>query len=85
LPEALEEGGRIMPRKRRRNDETESPIHDAVFGSDEPRPMVDDTPRGASPANVNLKTPGKPGGFRPMREVGDTDPTDRQPDGKLQR
>ena len=66
-----------MPSKRRHREEAENPIHESVFGEDEPTPMVDDTPPGASPSNVNLKTPGKPGGFSPMREVGDSDPTDR--------
>ena len=53
---------------------------------DEPKPMVDDAPPGVSRANVYMEnSPGQPARFQPMRDVGDTDPTDRQPDGTLRR
>lgn len=69
------------------------PIHDAVFGDDLPgerRRLVgandDDAPPWASPAETDIEgNASQPGGFAPMRDVGDTDATDRQPDGTLRR
>jgi len=53
---------------------------------DEPHPTVDDTPPYADRASVNLGgTAVQPEGFQPMRNVGDTDQGDRQPDGGRRR
>jgi hypothetical protein len=61
------------------------PIHDAIFGSD-PDGFVNDTPPGAIGDNVNIiGTAVQPERNQPMRNVGDTDQGDRQPDGGRRR
>jgi len=72
-----------MPHRRSDIDyETNHPIHDAIFGhNDAP---VDNTPPGADPDSVNIFGAAvEPGRNHPMRAVGDTDHTDRQPLGNL--
>ena len=60
-------------------------LHEQVFGEDE-EAMVDDTPPGAGRRAVNqIGTAVQPEEFRPMRNVGDTDQGDRQPDGGRRR
>ena len=60
-------------------------IHEEVFGEDDDA-MVDDTPPGAGRRAVNpIGTAVQPEGFQPMRNVGDTDQGDRQPDGGRRR
>jgi hypothetical protein len=66
----------------------DAPLHDQVFGFDDegPAPEVDDTPPGAIRGNVYI--PGiaaQPEKNQPMRNVGDTDQGDRQPDGGRRR
>ncbi len=59
----------------------EAPLHDEVFGSN-PDGGVNDTPRGAIGANVNLGFPAvelEP--HKPLRHIGDTDQADYQPGG----
>lgn len=53
---------------------------------DEPRPEIDDTPPYTDRREVNLGgTAAQPKRFQPMRNVGDTDQGDRQPDGGRRR
>lgn len=60
-------------------------FHEQVFGEDE-ESDVDDTPRGAGRRAVNpIGTAVQPEGHQPMRNVGDTDQGDRQPDGGRRR
>ncbi len=60
-------------------------FHQEVFGEDDDA-MVDDTPPGAGRRAVNqIGTAVQPEGFAPMRNVGDTDQGDRQPDGGRRR
>ena len=67
------------------NFERDHPIHDAIFGSD-PDGFVNDTPPGAIGDNVNIiGTAVQPERNQPMRNVGDTDQGDRQPDGGRRR
>jgi len=74
-----------MPRRQEVDFNVHHPIHDAVFGADfgdDPDGQYNDTPPGAIGENVNLTgTAVEPGGFGPMRGVGDTDLADRQPLG----
>lgn len=61
------------------------PIHDSVFGSD-PDGFYNDTPRGAIGERVNiLGAADQPEGYQPMRNMGDTDQGDRQPDNDRRR
>lgn len=65
--------------------ERDHPIHDQIFGSD-PDGFVNDTPPGAIGQNVNIiGTAVQPERNQPMRNVGDTDQGDRQPDGGRRR
>jgi hypothetical protein len=60
-------------------------VHEKVFGRDEEK-AYDDTPPGAGHREVNpVGTAVQPEGFEPMRNVGDTDQGDRQPDGGRRR
>jgi hypothetical protein len=60
-------------------------IHEKVFGRDSEK-AYDDTPPGAGHRDVNIVgTAVQPEGFEPMRNVGDTDQGDRQPDGGRRR
>jgi hypothetical protein len=48
-------------------------LHEQVFGND-PDGGVNDTPRGAIGANVNILNPAvQPDGFGPMIHIGDSD------------
>jgi hypothetical protein len=61
------------------------PIHDEVFGVD-PDGFVNDTPPGAIGDNVNIiGTAVQPEQNQPMRNLGDSDQGDRQPDGSRRR
>jgi hypothetical protein len=61
------------------------PIHDSIFGSD-PDGFVNDTPRGAIGERVNVTGVAvQPERYQPMRNVGDSDQGDRQPDGGRRR
>lgn len=64
-----------------------APIHDSVFGDhNEQDQLADDTPRGADPRSVNIiGTAVQPERNQPMRNLGDTDQGDRQPDGSRRR
>lgn len=67
------------------NIDNDHPIHDQVFGSD-PDGFVNDTPKGAIGQNVNVVgVAAQPEGHQPMRNVGDSDQGDRQPDGGRRR
>ena len=60
-------------------------IHEKVFGHDGEK-AYDDTPPGAGHRAVNpVGTAVQPEGNQPMRNVGDTDQGDRQPDGGRRR
>jgi hypothetical protein len=60
-------------------------FHEQVFGQDE-EAEVDDTPPGAGRREVNIiGTAVQPEKNQPMRNVGDTDQGDRQPDGGRRR
>ncbi len=66
-------------------EHVDAPLHDEVFGTN-PEGLINDTPRGAIGANVNL-------GFsaveleahQPLRHIGDTDQADFQPGGGKRR
>jgi hypothetical protein len=59
---------------------TNHPIHDAIFGDNDD--LMDDTPRGADHDSVRLRgAASQPGRNQPMRALGDTDSSDRQPLG----
>lgn len=61
------------------------PIHDSVFGDDRHGLPAES---GMHPTRRTHTVPGtsaQPEGFQPMRDVGDTDQVDRQPDGTLKR
>jgi hypothetical protein len=61
-------------------------FHERTFGQDEDAAGVDDTPPGAGRREVNIiGTAVEPEGNQPMRNVGDTDQGDRQPDGGRRR
>lgn len=61
------------------------PIHDEVFGAD-PDGFYNDTPPGAIGENVNyVGIAAQPERNQPMRNVGDSDQGDRQPDGGRRR
>lgn len=61
------------------------PIHDSVFGSD-PDGFYNDTPPGAIGERVNIiGAAAQPERDQPMRNVGDSDQGDRQPDGGRRR
>jgi hypothetical protein len=64
------------------------PIHDSVFGDfgEDPDGFMNDTPEGALGERVNiLGTAAQPERNQPMRNLGDTDQGDRQPDGDRRR
>lgn len=80
------------PRQQERTGITSAhPIHDSIFGDDvfEDDAMdteIDDTPRYASRGLVNAGgIASAPEGFGPMRQLGDTDQGDRQPEGGRRR
>lgn len=61
-------------------EHVDAPLHEEVFGSSDG--PVNDTPRGAIGANVNLGYPAvqlEPN--KPLRHIGDTDQADYQPGG----
>ena len=61
-------------------------LHERGFRRDEDAEGVDDTPPGAGRREVNIVgTAVQPEGNQPMRNVGDTDQGDRQPDGGRRR
>lgn len=72
-----------MPRRRDLEaTDNPHPLHDQVFGSD-PDGLFNDTPEGAIGENVNIPEIGAEAGRNmPLRGVGDTDQTDRQPLGQ---
>jgi hypothetical protein len=83
---------RLDHRSRKKAGPDYHPIHDMVFGDDLPgehrmeRDSEDENPPWAKGVEVDLDdNASQPGGFAPMRDVGDTDTTDRQPDGTLRR
>ena len=67
------------------------PIHDSVFGDDifdddSPDTEIDDTPQYASRGLANAGgIAAAPEDFDPMRQTGDTDQGDRQPDRRRRR
>ena len=64
---------------------SEHPIHDGVFGHHHDA-SADDTPPGADHDSVNIIGSAiAPERFGPMRNIGDTDQGDRQPDGGRRR
>ncbi|MDP3736606.1 MAG: hypothetical protein Q8R02_04405 [Hyphomonadaceae bacterium] len=65
----------------------EAPIHDSVFGHlNEQDQLADDTPAGADPDSVNIIGAAvQPERNQPIRNLGDTDQGDRQPDGRRRR
>jgi hypothetical protein len=66
-------------------DASEHPIHDGVFGHHHDE-SADDTPPGADHDSVNIiGSAVQPERFQPMRNIGDTDQGDRQPDGGRRR
>ena len=75
-----------MPRQRL-DYEKDHPIHDAIFGDgSDPDGYVDDTPDGAIGENVNIVGSAiQPERFQPLRNMGDSDQGDRQPDGGRRR
>lgn len=74
-----------MSRRQETDFNTNHPIHDAVFGND-PDGFFNDTPPGAIGDNVNyIGIAAAPERNQPMRNVGDSDQGDRQPDGGRRR
>lgn len=80
------------PRQQERSGITSAhPIHDAIFGDDifdddAADTEIDDTPPYTSRGLVNIGgVASAPEGFDPMRQLGDTDQGDRQPDGRRRR
>lgn len=64
---------------------SDHPIHDGVFGHRHEE-SADDTPPGADHDSVNIIGSAiAPEAFQPMRNIGDTDQGDRQPDGGRRR
>jgi hypothetical protein len=67
------------------------PIHDSIFGDDifdddVADIEIDDTPQYASRGLVNSGgVAAAPEAFEPMRQLGDTDQGDRQPDSRRRR
>lgn len=74
-----------MARKEPIDFDTNHPIHDSVFGDDRYGLAPDANRSPAYSANTMPGTSATPEGFQPMRDVGDTDQVDRQPDGLLRR
>jgi hypothetical protein len=65
--------------------EQHSPLHESVFGSD-PDGFVNDTPRGAIGANVNIiGSAVQLDRNQPLRHIGDSDQGDFQPDNLRRR
>ncbi|MDP3738173.1 MAG: hypothetical protein Q8R02_12330 [Hyphomonadaceae bacterium] len=68
-----------------KEDIVESPLHEAVFGSD-PDGFVNDTPEGAIGENVNYGLGGvQLDRNQPLRHIGDSDAGDFQPGGGRRR
>ena len=66
-------------------EDTRTPLHDQVFGSD-PDGLVNDTPAGAIGANVNIiGAPVMLDRNQPLRHIGDNEQGDFQPDGGRMR
>lgn len=74
-----------MARKEPIDFETNHPIHDSVFGNDRYGLAPEQMRSPARRANTMPGTSAQPEGFQPMRDVGDTDQVDRQPDGSMRR
>lgn len=74
-----------MARKEPIDYDTNHPIHDAVFGDDRYGLPPQDVRNPARDSHTMPQTSAQPEGFQPMRDVGDTDQVDRQPDGSLRR
>lgn len=74
-----------MARKEPVDFDTNHPIHDSVFGNDRYGLARDASRSPTYSANTMPGTSAQPEGFQPMRDVGDTDQVDRQPDGSLRR
>lgn len=63
----------------------DAPLHEEVFGTD-PDGGVNDTPKGAIGANVNLSVPPvQLDSNQPLRHIGDNDQGDFQPGGGRRR
>ena len=68
-----------------KEDIVESPLHDAVFGTD-PDGFVNDTPSGAIGSNVNIiGSAVQLDRNQPLRHIGDSDAGDFQPGGGRRR
>ena len=66
-------------------DHVDAPLHDQVFGTN-PEGSVNDTPKGAIGANVNLGfSPVQLEPHQPLRHIGDSDQGDFQPGGGKRR
>lgn len=77
-----------MNRELEQKHSSSHPIHDGIFGheDDENVEMAEDTPPGADYASVNqVGTSVQPEKFQPIRNLGDTDQGDRQPDNGRRR
>ncbi len=74
-----------MPRHESVDFETSHPIHDSVFGDDRHGLPADGGMRPTRRTHTMPGTSAQSEGFQPMRDVGDTDQIDRQPDGSLKR
>jgi hypothetical protein len=74
-----------MARKEPIDFDTNHPIHDSVFGNDRYGLQPRDMRNTARSSHTMPATSAQPEGFQPMRDVGDTDQVDRQPDGSLRR
>lgn len=77
-----------MSRHPEAKDGSDHPIHDAVFGDfgQDPDGFVNDTPPGALGERVNILGAGAQAERnQPLRNVGDTDQGDRQPDNDRRR
>ena len=67
------------------DEDTKTSLHEQVFGSD-PDGFVNDTPRGAIGANVNIiGSAVELDRNQPLRHIGDTDQGDFQPGGGRRR
>jgi hypothetical protein len=66
-------------------EDTQTPLHDLVFGAD-PDGFVNDTPPGAIGANVNIiGSAVQLDRNQPLRHIGDSDQGDFQPGGGRRR
>jgi hypothetical protein len=67
------------------DEDTKTSLHEQVFGSD-PDGFVNDTPRGAIGANVNIiGSAVELDRHQPLRHIGDSDQGDFQPGGGRRR